>query len=122
MKILKTAEELKKQAKLELEDFERIATESIADIARIFGMDLGSPVTSKAQAPAAKLPQPVINGFDVLKKKFGETAAKTIRSKIPIALDYPTEFVDFITAKIPIKEDVSFIVDKMGDNLDGYLE
>jgi|APGre2960657404_1045060.scaffolds.fasta_scaffold00119_10 hypothetical protein len=118
---IKTAEELKKQAKLELEDFERIATESIADIARIFGMDLGSPVTSKAQSPVQELPRPVVNGFDILKKKFGETAAKTIRSKIPIALDYPTEFVDFITAKIPIKEDVSFIVDKMGDNLDGLF-
>jgi hypothetical protein len=118
---IKTAEELKKQAKLELEDFERIATESIADIARMFGMDLGSPITSKAQVPVEKLPRPVINGFDVLKKKFGETAAKTIRSKIPIALDYPTEFVDFITAKIPIKEDVTFIVDKMGDNLDGLF-
>ena len=118
---IKTAEELKKQAKLELEDFERIATESIEDIARIFGMDLGSPITSKAQVPVEKLPRPVINGFDILKKKFGETAAKTIRSKIPIALDYPTEFVDFITAKIPIKEDVSFIVDKMGDNLDGLF-
>ena len=118
---IKTAEELKKQAKLELEDFERIATESIADIARIFGMDLGSPVTSKAQSPVQELPRPVVNGFDILKKKFGETAAKTIRSKIPIALDYPTEFVNFITAKIPIKEDVSFIVDKMGDNLDGLF-
>lgn len=118
---IKTAEELKKQAKLELEDFERIATESIENIARIFGMDLGSPITSKAQVPVEKLPRPVINGFDILKKKFGETAAKTVRSKIPIALDYPTEFVDFITAKIPIKEDVSFIVDKMGDNLDGLF-
>ena len=118
---IKTAEELKKQAKLELEDFERIATESIEDIARIFGMDLGKPVTSKAQSPVKELPRPVVNGFDILKKKFGETAAKTIRSKIPIALDYPTEFVDFITAKIPIKEDVSFIVDKMGDNLDGLF-
>jgi hypothetical protein len=118
---IKTAEELKKQSRLELENFERIATESIEDIARIFGMDLGSPVTSKAQVPVEKLPRPVINGFDVLKKKFGETAAKAIRSKIQIAINYPTEFIDFITAKIPIKEDVSFIVDKMGDNLDGLF-
>jgi hypothetical protein len=118
---IKTAEELKKQAKLELEDFERIATESIADIASMFGMDLGKPITSKAQVPVEQLPRPVVNGFDVLKKKLGETAAKKIREKIPFALDYPTEFVDFVTAKIPAKEDIPFIVDKMGDRLDGLF-
>jgi hypothetical protein len=118
---IKTAEELKKQAKLELEDFERIATESIADIASMFGMDLGKPITSKAQVPVEQLPRPVVNGFDVLKKKFGETAAKKIREKIPFALDYPTEFVDFVTAKIPAKEDIPFVVDKMGDRLDGLF-
>jgi len=118
---IKTAEELKKQAKLELEDFERIATESIADIASMFGMDLGKPITSKAQVPVEQLPRPVVNGFDVLKKKLGETAAKKIREKIPFALDYPTEFVDFVTAKIPAKEDIPFVVDKMGDRLDGLF-
>jgi len=118
---IKTAEELKKQAKLELEDFERIATESIADIARMFGMDLGNPVASKAQVPVEKLPRPVINGFDVLKKKLGETAAKKVREKIPFALDYPTEFIDFVTVKIPAKEDIPFIVDKMADRLDGLF-
>jgi len=118
---IKTAEELKKQAKLELEDFERIATESIADIASMFGMDLGKPITSKAQVPVEKLPRPVINGFDVLKKKLGETAAKKVREKIPFALDYPAEFIDFLTVKIPAKEDIPFIVDKMADRLDALF-
>jgi hypothetical protein len=118
---IKSAEELKNQAKLELEDFERIATESITDIASMFGMDLGKPITSKAQVPVEKLPRPVINGFDILKKKIGETAAKKVREKIPFALDYPSEFVDFVTVKIPAKEDIPFIVDKMGDRLDGLF-
>lgn len=122
IKNIKTQEELKEQEKLELKEFNKVATQKIEDLGRIFGMDLGGPL-SKSQVPVASIPKntPVANGFDILKKKLGETSAKKIRENIPFALDYPTEFVDFITKTIPAKEDIPYIVQNMGAKLDGLF-
>jgi hypothetical protein len=119
---IKTQEELKKQAKTELEGFDKVATQKLEDLGRIFGMDLGRPI-SKSQVPVTSIPEntPVANGFDVLKKKLGETSAKKIRENIPFALDYPKEFIDFITKTIPAKEDIPFIVQNMSARLDGLF-
>ena len=101
-------------------DNEKIATEKIQELGALLGVDLGKPF-SKSQLSDSPLPKPVVTGFNILKKKFGETAAEVIRKKIPFALDYPNEFVEFITKKIPSKDDIPFIVKQMGSRLDGLF-
>ena len=62
-----------------------------------------------------------VDGFKLLKKKFGETVAKSIRTHVPIALDYPTEFTDFITKKVPAKDDIAEILRLMGPRIDAMF-
>jgi GNAT superfamily N-acetyltransferase len=103
--------------KLEVE-----AANRVKKLGDALGFGLGKPV-SKSQLSNTPLPvnTSVANGFDTLKKKFGETAAKAIRENIPFALDYPTEFAEFITKKIPVKEDIAFVVKNLSQRLDGLF-
>ena len=105
-----------------VEGFENKAADKVKKLSDLLGFNLGKPV-SKSQASNAPLPvnTQVANGFDILKKKFGETAAKSIRENIPFALDYPNEFAEFITKKIPVKEDIAFIVKNISQRLDGLF-
>ena len=105
-----------------IEGFENKAADKVKKLSDLLGFNLGKPV-SKSQASNAPLPvnTQVANGFDILKKKFGETAAKSIRENIPFALDYPNEFAEFINKKIPVKEDIAFIVKNISQRLDGLF-
>jgi hypothetical protein len=98
------------------------AANRVKELGDALGFKLGKPV-SKSQLSNKPLPvnTTVTNGFDTLKKKFGETAAKAIRENIPFALDYPTEFAEFITKKIPVKEDIAFVVKNLSQRLDGLF-
>lgn len=105
-----------------IRELESQAANRVNKLGDLLGFDLGKPV-SKSQLSSTPIPAntEVANGFDVFKKKFGETAAKAIRENIPFALDYPTEFAEFITKKIPVKEDIAFIVKNLSERLDGLF-
>jgi len=105
-----------------IRELESQAANRVKDLGGLLGFDLGKPV-SKSQISNTSLPvnTEVANGYDVLKKKFGETAARAIRENIPFALDYPNEFAEFISKKIPVKEDIAFVVKNLSQRLDGLF-
>ena len=104
-------------------ELDNIATDKVKEFASKIGIDLGNPKSKSQISDSQKkqLPVVVANGYDILKKKFGETASKKIRQFIPFALDYPNEFATFISNKIPEKEDIPFIVEHLGKRLDGLF-
>ena len=104
-------------------ELDNIATDKVKEFASKIGIQLGNPKSKSQISDSQKkqLPVAVTNGYDILKKKFGETASKKIRQFIPFALDYPNEFATFISNKIPEKEDIPFIVEHLGKRLDGLF-
>lgn len=104
-------------------ELDNIATDKVKEFASKIGIQLGNPKSKSQISDSQKkqLPVAVTNGYDILKKKFGETASKKIRQFIPFALDFPNEFATFISNKIPEKEDIPFIVEHLGKRLDGLF-
>ena len=102
-----------------------IIAKHLQDFSNKLGFNLGEIVdknkNSLKKENELTVNSPVIDGFSILKKKYGETAAKSIRQHIPIALEYPNEFITFITNKIPIKEDVSTLVQSIGSRLEALF-
>lgn len=62
--------------------------------------------------------------FKAVKKAFGETTAKIIRSEMPFVFDHDIEpFIKYLSNKIPIKSHVAFIVENYASSLQSqYLE
>jgi len=104
-----------------------IIAANIQKVASSLGFDLGLPLdingASLKKQAQEQLPvnTPVANGYDVIKKKLGETAAKAVRQHIPFALDYPNEFIAFITEKIPVKESIAEVVGAIPARLDALF-
>ncbi|MCA6471441.1 MAG: hypothetical protein IM591_13755, partial [Chitinophagaceae bacterium] len=49
------------------------------------------------------------------KKAFGETVAKIIRAKMPIAFDYQEKLIDYIKKVIPVKSSMPFILQNLAN-------
>lgn len=52
--------------------------------------------------------------FNMLKKAFGETNAKIIRSNMPLAFENTEALIPFLKEKIPVKDHMAYILKEMG--------
>jgi len=66
----------------------------------------------------APTPAPMIDNFKALKKAFGETTARVIRGKMPIAYDHSEELIAFLQKKVPVKSHLPYIITNMGMELE----
>ena len=89
-------------------------TNSVGAIFQRLGVDLGKPITrAKAIERRAKMQLPEIDPFKLFKKKYGEGAAKAIRTHVPSAMDYPQQFIDFIEKKVPLTQQIGRVVSEI---------
>jgi len=55
---------------------------------------------------------------NLYKKEFGETAARLIRSNMPIAFDHEKQLIAYLKEKIPIKSNMPFILKNIGTDIE----
>jgi hypothetical protein len=114
-------------AKLDIQKMEESRTRVQGLIGELFstlGIDLGAPMTPKeADAQRVKrqdlnLPKKGLDAFGQLKKAFGETNAKIIRSKVKSAIEYPDQFIEYVNKNFAVKEQVGQIVDVINADIE----
>jgi uncharacterized protein YidB (DUF937 family) len=99
----------------------------LQDLSKKLGIDLGSPIDVDSKSLKRTVPKPLPegtkpkSGFDLIKKKLGETVAKSIRQNMPYVLDYPNEFLKFLESKVPIKEDRAYFINEMPARLEALF-
>jgi len=125
--LLSYSQKLGAGAKLDIQKMEESRTRVqglIGDLFTTLGIDLGAPMTPKdADAQRVKrqdlnLPKKALDAFGQLKKAFGETNAKIIRSKVKSAIEYPDQFIEYVNKNFAVKEQVGQIVDVINADIE----
>ena len=125
--LLSYSQKLGAGAKLDIQKMEESRTRVqglIGDLFTTLGIDLGAPMTPKdADAQRVKrqdlnLPKRGLDAFGQLKKAFGETNAKIIRSKVKSAIEYPDQFIEYVNKNFAVKEQVGQIVDVINADIE----
>ena len=125
--LLSYSQKLGAGAKLDIQKMEESRTRVqglIGDLFSTLGIDLGAPMTPKeADAQRVKrqdlnLPKKGLDAFGQLKKAFGETNAKIIRSKVKSAIEYPDQFIEYVNKNFAVKEQVGQIVDVINADIE----
>jgi hypothetical protein len=125
--LLSYSQKLGAGAKLDIQKMEESRTRVQGLIGELFstlGIDLGAPMTPKeADAQRVKrqdlnLPKRGLDAFGQLKKAFGETNAKIIRSKVKSAIEYPDQFIEYVNKNFAVKEQVGQIVDVISTDIE----
>jgi hypothetical protein len=125
--LLSYSQKLGAGAKLDIQKMEESRTRVQGLIGELFstlGIDLGAPMTPKeADAQRVKrqdlnLPKKALDAFGQLKKAFGETNAKIIRSKVKSAIEYPDQFIEYVNKNFAVKEQVGQIVDVISTDIE----
>jgi hypothetical protein len=125
--LLSYSQKLGAGAKLDIQKMEESRTRVQGLIGELFstlGIDLGAPMTPKeADAQRVKrqdlnLPKRGLDAFGQLKKAFGETNAKIIRSKVKSAIEYPDQFIEYVNKNFAVKEQVGQIVDVINTDIE----